>query len=57
VFAGASIDHKLTEEIVNTTEECPCFDCVNFSSRSGCGFSLPEFATEEAIGCTMFKKI
>ena len=41
----------------NTTKECPCFDCVNFSSRSGCGFSLPEFATEEAIGCTMFKKI
>jgi hypothetical protein len=57
VFAGASIDHELPEEIVNTTKECPCFDCVNFSSRNGCGFSLPEFATEEAIGCTMFKKI
>ena len=57
VFAGASIDHELTKEIVNNTEECPCFDCVNFSSRNGCGFSLPEFATEEAIGCTMFKKI
>jgi Zn finger protein HypA/HybF involved in hydrogenase expression len=57
VFFEAPVAQKPAKEIANTIEECPCFDCANFSSRNGCGFSLPEVGTEEAIGCTMFQKI